>query len=105
MYKPMRDLSKMTDTISKTVVGYERIREIVDTDREVRNLPGARHAPDFKGNIEFAQVSFSYPGRESTLNNITFELKPGQIGAIVGPTGAGKTTIVSLLARFYEPTG
>jgi len=105
MYKPMRDLSKMTDTISKTVVGYERIREIVDTDREVRNLPGARHAPDFKGKIEFDHVSFSYPSRESTLNDITFELKPGQIGAIVGPTGAGKTTIVSLLARFYEPTG
>jgi ATP-binding cassette subfamily B protein len=104
MYKPMRDLSKMTDTISKTVVGYERIREIVDTDREVKNLPGARHAPNFKGKIDFDHVSFGYPDRELTLKDITFSLEPGQIGAIVGPTGAGKTTIVSLLARFYEPT-
>jgi subfamily B ATP-binding cassette protein MsbA len=104
MYKPMRDLSKMTDTISKTMVGYERIREIVDTDREVKNLPGARHAPNFTGKIEFDHVSFGYPERELTLKDITFSLESGQIGAIVGPTGAGKTTIVSLLARFYEPT-
>jgi len=104
MYKPMRDLSKMTDTISKTVVGYERIREVVDTDREVRNLPNARHAPDFKGKIEFDHVAFGYPDRPLTLHDVTLKLGPGQIGAIVGPTGAGKTTIVSLLARFYEPT-
>jgi subfamily B ATP-binding cassette protein MsbA len=58
MYKPMRDLSKMTDTISKTQVGYERIREIAETDREVRNLPGARPAPRFKGEIEFPACRF-----------------------------------------------
>lgn len=104
MYKPMRDLSKMTDTISKTSVGYERIREVIETDREVKNLPGARRAPDFEGHIEFNQVAFGYPDRPLTLKDITFKLEPGQIGAIVGPTGAGKTTIVSLLARFYEPT-
>jgi len=104
MYKPMRDLSKMTDTISKTVVGYERIREVVDTDREVRNLPGSRPAPNFKGKIEFNHVSFGYPDRSLTLDDVSFVLEPGQVGAIVGPTGAGKTTIVSLLARFYVPT-
>jgi subfamily B ATP-binding cassette protein MsbA len=104
MYKPMRDLSKMTDTISKTAIGYERIREVVDTDREVRNLPGARRAPNFKGKIEFNHVSFGYPDRPLTLDDVTLKLEPGQIGAIVGPTGAGKTTIISLLARFYEPT-
>jgi subfamily B ATP-binding cassette protein MsbA len=104
MYKPMRDLSKMTDTISKTAVGYERIREIIDTDREVRDMPGARPAPNFKGRIEFNHVSFGYPDRPLTLNDVNFTLEPGQVGAIVGPTGAGKTTVVSLLARFYEPT-
>src|SRR6185503_16712718 len=57
MYKPMRDLSKMTDTISKTQVGYERIREVVETDRDVRNLPGARPAPPLKGEIEFRHVN------------------------------------------------
>ncbi len=104
MYKPMRDLSKMTDTISKTAVGYERIREVIDTDREVHNLPGSRPAPNFKGKIEFNHVSFGYPDRQLTLDDVSLTLAPGQVGAIVGPTGAGKTTIISLLARFYEPT-
>src|SRR5262245_25067569 len=105
MYKPMRDLSKMTDTISKTQVGYERIREIVETDREVRNLPGDRQAPKLKGEIEFRHVDFKYPDRPLTLKDVNFKLEPGQVGALVGPTGAGKTTIASLIARFYEPTG
>ena len=104
MYKPMRDLSKMTDTISKTQVGYERIREVINTDREVRNLPGALQAPNFKGKIEFSHVDFGYAHRPLTLTDVNFKLEAGQIGALVGPTGAGKTTIASLLARFYEPT-
>ena len=104
MYKPMRDLSKMTDTISKTQVGYERIREVAETDREVRNLPGARPAPRLKGAIEFRDVDFSYDERSPILKDVTFKLEPGQVGALVGPTGAGKTTIASLIARFYEPT-
>src|SRR6185295_19700041 len=103
MYKPMRELSKMTDTISKTAVGYERIREVVDTDREVRNLPGARQAPEFKGNIEFSHVDFGYADRSLTLKDVTFQLQAGQVGALVGPTGAGKTTIAGLVARFYDP--
>ncbi len=104
MYKPMRDLSKMTDTISKTQVGYERIREVAETDREVRNLPGARPAPRLKGAIEFRDVDFSYDERSPILKDVNFKLEPGQVGALVGPTGAGKTTIASLIARFYEPT-
>jgi ATP-binding cassette subfamily B protein len=104
MYKPMRDLSKMTDTISKTQVGYERIREVIDTDREVRNLPGTRHAPHFKGKIEFSHVDFGYTDRPLKLKDVNLKLEPGQVGALVGPTGAGKTTIASLIARFYEPT-
>jgi subfamily B ATP-binding cassette protein MsbA len=103
MYKPMKELSKMTDTISKTTVGYERIREVLDTDRDVRNLPGARKAPVFKGMIEFSHVDFGYSDRSLTLNDISLRLEPGQIGALVGPTGSGKTTIASLVARFYDP--
>ena len=60
MYKPMQDLSKMTDTYSKAAVGYERIREILETDREVTDLPGARRAPRFRGRIEFEHVDFRY---------------------------------------------
>ena len=60
MYKPMRDLSKMTDTVSKAMVGYERIQEVLEIESRVRDMPGARPAPKFKGQIEFDNVSFSY---------------------------------------------
>ena len=103
MYKPMRELSKMTDTISKTTVGYERIREVLETEREVRNLPGARPAPDFKGRIEFSHVHFGYSSDRLTLKDVNFKIEPGMVAALVGPTGAGKTTIASLVARFYDP--
>jgi len=103
MYKPMRELSKMTDTISKTVVGYERIREVLETEREVRNLAGARPAPKLKGNIEFRNVDFAYTPDVLCLKDLSLEIEPGQVAALVGPTGAGKTTIASLVARFYDP--
>ncbi len=103
MYKPMRELSKMTDTISKTAVGYERIREVLETEREVRNLPGARPAPDFKGRIEFSHVHFGYAPERLILKDVNLEIEPGTVAALVGPTGAGKTTIASLVARFYDP--
>jgi len=103
MYKPMRELSKMTDTISKTAVGYERVREVLETEREVRNLPGARPAPAFKGKIEFSHVDFGYSSDLLALKDVNLQIEPGQVAALVGPTGAGKTTIASLVARFYDP--
>lgn len=103
MYKPMRDLSKMTDTISKAVVGYERTREVLETESRVRDLPGAKKAPRFQGLIEFDDVSFSYSPEVPVLQNVSFRIEPKQVVAFVGPTGAGKTTIVSLIARFYDP--
>jgi ATP-binding cassette subfamily B protein len=102
MYKPMRDLSKMTDTISKANVGWERIREVLETESQVRDVRGARTAPPFKGGIEFDHVSFAYDGSSQTLEDISLKIEPGQLAALVGPTGAGKTTIVSLLPRFYD---
>jgi len=103
MYKPMRDLSKSSNSVSKATVGFERIREILDTESSVRDLPGARQAPAFKGAIEFEDVSFGYSPEERKLEHVSFKLDPGQVAAIVGPTGAGKTTIVNLIARFYDP--
>src|SRR5437879_1633113 len=67
MYKPMRELSKMTDTISKATVGWERIREILETDMQVRDVRGARPAPRFKGKIDFDHVNFSYDGSRAIL--------------------------------------
>ena len=104
MYKPMRELSKMTDTISKAVVGFERIQEVLDTERLVRNLRGSRNAPPFKGQIEFDHVYFGYEEGNPILKDLSLNIKPGQVAALVGPTGAGKTTIVSLIPRFYDPT-
>ncbi len=102
MYKPMRELSKMTDTISKAQVGWERIREVLENEMQVRDLPRAKRAPRFKGQIEFDHVDFSYNSGESVLRDINLRIRPGQLAALVGPTGAGKTTIVSLLPRFYD---
>jgi subfamily B ATP-binding cassette protein MsbA len=102
MYKPMRELSKMTDTISKAQVGWERIREVLENETQVHDLPGAKPAPRFKGEIEFDKVSFAYEGGPPVITELSLHIKPGQLAALVGPTGAGKTTIVSLLPRFYE---
>ena len=103
MYKPMRELSKMTDTTSKALVGYERIEEVLEIESRVRDLPGARRAPRFKGAIEFDHVSFDYDGRTPVLQDVTFQIEAGQVAALVGPSGTGKTTIVSLIARLYDP--
>jgi subfamily B ATP-binding cassette protein MsbA len=104
MYKPMQDLSKMTDSYSKASVAYERIREVMDTDREVRDLPGAIPAPALKGRIEFDGVGFGYNPGTPVLKDVSFQIYPGQVAAFVGPTGAGKSTIMSLIPRFYDPT-
>ena len=103
MYKPMRDLSKMTDTVSKAEVGFDRIREVLDTESGMRDLPGARRAGRFKGKIEFDKVSFGYGHDQLILEDLNFTIEPGRVAAFVGPTGGGKSTLISLVARFYDP--
>jgi ATP-binding cassette, subfamily B, bacterial len=103
MYKPMRDLSKMTDTVSKAAVGYERVQEVLDIESQVRDARGAHRAPTFAGEIEFNDVSFGYGPDKPIIKNVSFKVAAGQVAAIVGPSGTGKTTIVSLIPRFYDP--
>ncbi len=103
MYKPMRDLSKMTDTVSKAEVGFDRIREVLDTESGVRDLPRAHRAGSFKGKIDFDKVSFGYSPDQLIIKDVSFTIEPGQVAAIVGPTGSGKSTLISLIARFYDP--
>jgi subfamily B ATP-binding cassette protein MsbA len=99
----MQELSKMTDTYSKAAVGYERIQEILQLDKEVRDLPRARAMNRVKGQIEFENVDFSYKPEQPVLRNVSLGVEAGQVAALVGPTGAGKTTIIGLITRFYEP--
>jgi subfamily B ATP-binding cassette protein MsbA len=103
MYKPMRDLSKMTDAYAKAAVGFERVREVLEIDGKVTDLPGARRAPEFRGRIELGNVSFGYEPNYPVLKQVSFTVEPGQLAALVGPTGAGKTTIINLIPRFYDP--
>jgi ATP-binding cassette subfamily B protein len=103
MYKPMQELSKMTDSWSKAAIAYERIREIMDMDGEVKDLPGARKLTRLKGDIEFDHVTFGYDPKSPILEDMNFRIEAGQLAAFVGPTGAGKTTIISLIPRFYDP--
>jgi len=104
MYKPMQELSKMTDTYSKAAVGYERIQEILETNVEVKDAKRAQRVPKLRGDIEFDDVSFSYNEETPILKNVSLEMKAGQVSALVGPTGAGKTSIISLIPRFYDPS-
>jgi ATP-binding cassette, subfamily B, bacterial len=103
MYKPMQALSKMTDTYSKAAVGYERIQEVLSMRNEVREVRGVKRAPPFKGKIEFEHVNFDYVQDSPVLKDVSLTIEAGHMAALVGPTGAGKTTIVSLLPRFYDP--
>jgi subfamily B ATP-binding cassette protein MsbA len=104
MYKPMQELSKMTDTYSKASVGYERIVEVLNEENDVKDLPRARKAPRFKGDVEYRHVTFSYEEERPILKDVSLQVSAGQVAAIVGPTGAGKSTILGLIPRFYDPT-
>jgi subfamily B ATP-binding cassette protein MsbA len=103
MYKPIRELSKMTDTYSRALVAFDRINTFLAVDVEVRDLPGARRALRFHGAIEFDHVTFAYGPERPTLVDVSLTIPAGSVAAIVGPTGAGKTTLINLIARFYDP--
>jgi ATP-binding cassette, subfamily B, bacterial len=102
-YKPIKDLSKMANTLTKAVVSYERIQEVLGAESSIRDAPGARVAPAFKGDIEFDRVTFGYEGGGTVLNDVSIQVPAGCVAAIVGPSGMGKTTIASLVARFFDP--
>jgi subfamily B ATP-binding cassette protein MsbA len=104
-YKPLRDLSKMTNTISKAAVGYERMQEVLEIESKVRDLPGAEPAPALQGAIVFDGVTFGYGDDMPVLKDVSLRIEPGQVAAFVGPSGTGKSTIVSLIPRFYDPRG
>lgn len=103
MYRPMRNLSKLANTITKATAAAERIVEILDMRSEVTDAPDAVDLPRVKGRVEFDRVDFDYDPAHPVLRDVSLRVEPGEKVAIVGSTGAGKTTIVSLLLRFYDP--
>jgi ATP-binding cassette, subfamily B, bacterial len=102
MYKPMKDLSKMADSLSKSMVALDRIGEVLRTESQVVDVPGARSAGPLRGRIDFEHVTFSYGPDRVILNDVTLAVEPGQSAAVVGPTGSGKSTLIGLIARFYD---
>jgi subfamily B ATP-binding cassette protein MsbA len=105
MYKPMKDLSKMTDTLSKAAVGFERIAEVMAIEGQVRDVAGARPAQPLRGLVEFDHVQFGYVAGQRVLKDVNLVIEPGQSVALVGPTGSGKSTILGLIPRFYDVQG
>ncbi len=104
MYTPINRLNRANNIVQQAVASHQRIRELFDRQPEIRDHPAAYPLPPVKGEIRFERVSFFYNESRPTLDNITFLIRPSETAAFVGLSGGGKTTIVNLLARFYEPT-
>jgi ATP-binding cassette, subfamily B, bacterial len=103
LQSPLNTLSKLWTKLAKVMVRAERIVEVLAERPTVEDRPGAKRAPRFRGDVRFENVSFGYGGDESVLRDVTLEIKPGEAAAIVGSTGAGKSTLASLLLRLYDP--
>lgn len=103
MLWPIQDIARVYAEMQHSIASAERIFKLVDTEPDVHNLPGAIDAETLLGEIEFDHVDFYYEERKPVLTDFTLKVKPGEMIALVGPTGGGKSTIVNLLCRFYEP--
>src|SRR5205807_6494475 len=104
LYAPMRALSRFSYVSNKAIVGAERIAEVINVRSDVVDRRNARPAPRLNGRIEFRDVAFEYMPGQPVLSDINLIIEPGERIAVVGATGAGKSTFVSLIPRFYAPT-
>ncbi|GAB4535902.1 MAG: ABC transporter ATP-binding protein [Anaerolineales bacterium] len=103
MLWPVQDLARVFSELQRAIASAERIFTLVDTEPEVRDLPGAVPAETLMGTITFEHVDFYYEARKPVIRDLSLRIEPGETIALVGPTGGGKSTIVNLLCRFYEP--
>lgn len=105
MMWPVQDLARVFAEIQQSIASAERIFSLVDAVPEIKDKPGAMNPEELSGDIHFENVSFTYEDGKPILTNFSLKVNRGETIALVGPTGGGKTTIVNLLCRFYEPTG
>jgi ATP-binding cassette subfamily B protein len=103
-FKPMQEFGKYTGRLAKATAGGERVLEVLEQTPEVRDRPEAIPAPRFRGAVRFEDVHFAYEPDRWVLEGIDFAVEPGQHVALVGPSGIGKSTLLSLLLRLYDPT-
>ncbi len=102
-YQPVTGLANLLENMQQSLAGAERVMAILDAPAEIQDVPGAVQLDHVNGEISFDHVSFSYVEGVPVLDDISFNVKPGEMLALVGPTGVGKTTITELISRFYEP--
>jgi ATP-binding cassette subfamily B multidrug efflux pump len=100
--QPLRQLADLYNSIQSALAGAERVFEIIDTTPEINDKPDAKSLKEIQGDVVFEDVDFSYDGKTPVLKDVSFHARPGEIVALVGPTGAGKTTMVNILSRFYD---
>ena len=105
-WSPIRNLANFYNKLTTNISAAERIFDIIDTEAGIRDCEGAEELPDIEGTVDFEHVSFAYDDEPERmiLKDVNFHIRQGETIALVGPTGAGKTTIVNLLSRFYEAT-
>ncbi len=101
-WHPIMNLSNFYNQIITNIAAAERVFEIMDTEAEITDEDGVIQMPPVKGQVSFRHVGFSYDTDTKVLEDVSFDIKPGETIALVGPTGAGKTTIVNLISRFYD---
>ncbi len=102
--RPLNDLANQWNTLLSAVAGAERVFDVLGEDEERKDEGAARELAEVKGTVVFDHVTFAYEGRSATIDEVSFSVTPGETIALVGPTGAGKTTLIQLLCRFYDPS-
>ena len=103
-YGPVTGLANLLENMQQSMAGAERVLDVLDAPPEIEDKPGAKTLKNVQGEIVFDHVSFSYGEGIPVLQDVSFRCEPGQMVALVGPTGVGKTTLAQLISRFYEPT-
>ncbi len=101
-FEPIQDLSQLYTTLQAATAGGERVLELLDTPPQVQDRPGAREAPPLAGRVELRGVFFAYEAGKEVLHDLNLTIEAGETVALVGPTGAGKTSIANLVGRFYD---